>query len=322
MPLEFPGHEPIRRTDVSDEITVEGEPWTGLIVVVNTFSAVEPGSYGLVQASEWKWTGDPEDPERLVTVWRGPDKPDEKVARKYLVDMDCATVLVDENGFYTCPPIIDLLHDEVIKMAEERFNEEANQRSAEVNSYIDHERVREKYDTDDVLVIATSGDAIAENGEYVGQRPKIPRGWVRLEDEGGRTMGGDEEEVALEWVAEAIARDLSEKLNRPIDEETVGEILKKEYDPSSSSYIMWGSDSGEVEVYVPRKVFLAHEKEEERKARIALEKRAREAIEYHKRQEELRRKAEEDRRAMLRRGGYPESKDWSPKGKFPGEYPL
>jgi len=299
---------------MADEIVVEGEPWTGLIVVQDDrWGLGLQYRYGLVQASEWKWTGDPKDPDREVTVWKGPEKPDEKIKRRDLSEVECRTVLVNKEGFYTCPPVINLIRDEVLKVAEEEFDIEANERAAETQSYIDHEEYSEKYG-DDILAVARFGDAVAVNGESGYQRSKIvPKGWVKLEDEGGVIPGGHEEQVDVDHIVERISEDLTEELKRPIDQDTVREIILKEY--GYKGYVMWQSDSGDSSIYMPRKALKDYEKKKE-EIRLADEEesRKRRAAQIEREAEERKRQAEE-RKQKIRRGGFPRPKDWSPTGE-------
>lgn len=316
MAVEFP-RQKIGPGDTPAEITVEGELWTGLAVVADTHERPgASGSYGLVQASEGPFTGAPEEPERQVTVWKGPEKPDLRVWRRNLVQMDCRTVLIDENGFYTCPPIIDLVKDAVLEIAPKLFDEEANKRFAESLSYVDREEAADRYDTEDVLAIAVIGDVIAVNGEETGRKPKIPRGWTEIKDIGGRILGGDEEEIDLDWISEYIARELTKTLKRPIDKEMVETILHKEYG-GTHGYITWGADSGDTSVYVPKKAVWARETDLDRKHRLQDEANERQEKERKRLWEESIKKAREEARAKLQRGGYPKPTDWSPKGELP-----
>lgn len=271
----------------SDEILVENEPWTGLVVVRHhpSMAMREAGAYGLVQAGEW-YQKDPT--SKTVTVWRGPDKPDEQIPRADLEPEDCQTVLVDEQGYYTCPPIIDLLREEVWKLAQEMFQEEADRRTAETQSYL-HDSYTEKYG-DELFIEANFGDAIAVNGDtvYGAKAARPPRGYVKLEEEGGRYPSGEEEEIEFDYIVEGIVRQLGDKY-QSLDEKAVSGIIAKEAG-TANRYVYWTSDSGHVNFWISKKALKAYEKA------VA---------------------AEQERQRKMRHGGFPFPQDWSPKGGFP-----
>lgn len=172
------------------EIKVENEPWLGLVVLADTQRPMsppdyyglvypEPGYYALARADEWH--SDNKD----VTIWRGPNRQDEVVPRSRLVEEDCRTVLVDERGFYTCPPILEDLEADVKEESEKTMNEWANEYAAESHSYADLEDAHDKYG-DEVFIKAEFGDAVAVNGELAfGRRQKPPRNY-ELTDQIGR----------------------------------------------------------------------------------------------------------------------------------------
>jgi hypothetical protein len=302
------------------EIQVEGEPWTGLVVLSDVRRQVSnPGYFVLARSAEWNSENE------QVTVWRGPRLPDEKVSRTDLFEMECRTVLVDESGHYTCPPIIDELKDAVEELSEEVVNEMTNQRAAESWSYVEHEQASEKYGTDEVFAIATCGDAVAVNGEQAyGKRAKVPRGYVKTE-EGGRDPSGQEEEVDLDSVADVVAYELSSRLKREVSQDDVRELLHKIYN-SRSNYVSWVSDAIDIDVYIPRRVLRKWEEEEElRLQRRQIEESQRRAAEHNRRVEEERQERQErlkrdvEARAKMKKGGWPSPKDWSPQGRLPWE---
>lgn len=302
------------------EILVENEPWLGLVVLADIehprsapdyygIAHETPGYYALSRADEWH--SDRKD----VTIWRGPGRRDEIVLRSRLIEMDCRTVLVDEHGFYTCPPILEDLAADVKEESEKLLNEYANERAAESVSYVDHEDAVDKYG-DEVFVKADFGDAVAVNGELVsGRRQNPPRNYV-LTDMGGRIPGGQEEELDRESLIWPIAAALTKKLHREIYEETVSEILHKLY---PKNYVMWGSDNGHVEVYASKRAIREVETELERKHRREDEERARRVAAEQKRREEARAREALLRQEKIKRGGYPSPKDWSPRGRLPGD---
>lgn len=291
------------------EIQIEGEPWLGLVVLAHIPKRVDsPGYYVLARADEWH--SDRQD----VTVWRGPLFRDELVPRGELSEMECRTVLV-ENGFYTCPPILEDLEADVKEESEKLLNEWANERAAESYSYIDLDVLGEKY-KGNVFIKAEFGDAVAVNGEQAfGRRQKPPRNY-ELTDEGGHVLGGQEEELERDAMAWSIAGTLTEKLHRPIYEETVLEILKKLY---PKDYIMWSSDNGHVEVYASKRAIREAETELERKHRLEDEERAKRVAAEQKRREEERERERLVRQEKIQRGGFPTPKDWSPRGRLPGD---
>lgn len=293
------------------EITVENEPWLGLVVLAHIPKKYDsPGYYVLARVDEWH------SDRKEVTVWRGPEFRDELVPRIELSEMECRTVLV-ENGFYTCPVILEDLEADVKEESEKLLNEYANERAAESTSYVDHADAQEKYG-DKVFVKAEFGDAVAVNGELVsGTRDKRPPRNYELTDMGGYIPGGQEEEIDRESLIWPISVWLTKKLKRSIYEETVEEILNKLY---PKSYIMWSSDNGHVEVWASKRAIQEAETELERKHRMEDEAQARRVLAERKRREEERERERIARQEKIRRGGFPSPKDWSPRGKLPGEY--
>ncbi len=292
------------------EISVENEPWLGLVVLAHIPKRYDsPGYYVLARANEWH--SDRPD----VTVWKGPFFPDQLVPRRDLSEMECRTVLV-EDGFYTCPPILEDLIADVKEESEKLLNEMANERAAESNSYVSHEEASERYG-EKVFVKATFGEAVAVDGELAfGRRHQNPPRNYELTDMGGNTMGGEEEELWKEHLIQPIANELTKRLKREIYEETVEEILDKLY---PKDYIMWNSDSGYIEVFASKKAIRDAETELERKHRLEDEERARRIAAEQKRREEERAREALLRQEKIKRGGYPGPKDWSPRGRLPGE---
>lgn len=293
------------------EIVVENEPWLGLVVLADTSRPFDsPGYYALARADEWH------NVYENVTLWRGPEKREEIVLRRQMTEEDCRTVLVDEHGFYTCPPILEDLEADVKEESEKLLDEMANERMAESASYVDQENAVEKYG-DKVFVKAEFGDAIAVNGELTSSQKhqKPPRNYV-LTDLGGRYPSGEEEELEKESLIWEIAQELTKKLRRQIYEETVSEILDKLY---KKDYIMWSSGSGHVEVWASKRAIQEAETELERKHRLEDEATARRAVAERKRREEERERARILRQEKIKRGGFPGPKDWSPRGRLPGE---
>lgn len=291
------------------EITVEDEPWLGLVVLADK-QQTSDGFYALARADEWHNVFE------NITIWRGPHKREELVLRKNMFEMDCRTVLVDEQGFYTCEISLEDLKEEVREESEKLLNEMANERAAESYSYLDLQDATEKYG-DKVFIKAEFGDAVAVNGELVsGRREKPPRGYG-LTDMGGHVQDGGEEELFKEDLVWGIANALTVKLRRPMYEETVSDILDELY---PKDYIMWSSDSGHVEIWASKRAIRDAETELERKHRIQDEARAREVASEQKRREEQRKREAAERAEKIKKGGFPGPKDWSPKGRLPGDY--
>lgn len=288
------------------EIVVEGEPWTGLLVVRNVFPKRGVGPYSLVQASEWKWTGDPKDPDRAVTVWRGPHKPDEKVKRKDLVEVECRTVHVDEDGFYTCPRITDELTELVEKATEPILNEMANRSVAESSSTV-HEGYTDDFG-EDVWIKAEYGDVVAINGDIIGERQSTrpPRGWVDSE-RGGYDPSGDDTVHEVEYVAEQVAREIEQETGEKPDQKTVEAILREKYS-YNKDYINWTSSGGRTWVYVSKKALKDYEEGEGERKRAKSEREHREAMARREREAQ-------ERKRKIRAGGFPRPKDWSPTGE-------
>lgn len=296
------------------ELLVEGEPWTGLVVVA--LWPPGPSNIGLVRADNWCRL------DKTLILWRGPEKPDEEVKRSRLTEITCRSVLVDENGFYKCVPdeggserlypceeIDEELESAVKSAAEKYLNERANEYAAETQSYMDSEDAAERYGSE-VYAIATFGDAVAVNGES-RMSAKHPARWKET-DMGGRIPTGHETQFEKGDLVEYLVSQLDEELKVAVHPTTVRRILNAHY--GDKDYIFWSSDSGESEVWVSPKALRAYEKEQEeeekRKQAEELERRRKARIE----EEERRRKEQAERRERVKRGGFPFPTDWSPRG--------
>lgn len=300
------------------EILVEGEPWTGL-VVVSLWSPGSTSNIGLVRADNWCRL------DKTLVLWRGPYKPDEQVDRSRLTEITCRTVLVDDKGFYTCVPeegkverlypceeIDEELESAVKSAAEKLLDLRANERAAESQSYVDSEEASERYGSD-VYAIATFGDAVAVNGES-RMNAKHPARW-KLTDMGGRIPSGEEYEFDKGEILETIMPQLTEELKMPVHPTSVRRILNAEF--GQRDYIYWTSGSGSSEVWVSPKAMRAYEKELALEEKQKQEARDRKHKEELRAREEQRQREESERREKIKRGGYPYPTDWSPRGIEP-----
>lgn len=308
------------------EIDVEGEPWTGLVVVADKKDfgwEDDAGHYGLVQALEWCMTRDE------VTVWRGPRKRDQIVAKNKLIEVTCRSVQVDKRGFYACVPdpgahrmvpcgqITEELDAEIEAAAETLLSAKADEQAAETTSYVDYEEAYQKLGEDpDIIAIATFGDAVAVNGELVTEsltRPPRP-GW-ELTEFGGRHFDGGEAEIEKEHVSEVIASSLTDKLKMRVDPWIVRRVLDTHYGRGHKEYIVRGSSGGHTEVWISPRLMREYEEAQEAAARSAAERirRQREAVQQQREFE--RQRAKLVRRMKIKRGGFPGPHDWSPQGK-------
>jgi hypothetical protein len=286
----------------------------------------EPGRFALVRVDEWCQYG------QKVTLWRGPKKPDEVVETKHLTEVGCKAVHVDKDGFFLCnladpqelticPQITDELKDEVEKAAEKAMNVATNQHEAEVRSYVEYESLVEKLGeewSDKIWAVATFEDGIAVNGEAVSSAgdAEHPDGWVEREEFGGRTDGG-ETEIYKHDLIYPVSRDVSRELKSDVDENTVRRVLDVIY--PKHDYVIWSSDWGDIEVWVSKAAnrrLDAIERLEERKKEL---KRRKKELELQKEEEQRLRRESEERREKIQRGGFPEPRDWSPRGRLPRE---
>lgn len=304
------------------EIEVEGETWGGLIVVADV-SKQGPGHYGLVQALEWCSSPD------NVTVWRGPRKRDEVIPKNKLTELTCRAVLVDARGFYSCIPdpgehrpvpcsqITEELEQAVEKEADQILDEEANRYAAESTSYVDYERAREEIGDDpDIFATARFGDAIAVNGEPAPTQVP-PDGW-ELTDLGGRILDGGEAEVEKASLSEAISHALKTQLQILVDPWIVRRILDIKYGQEHKDYIVRGSGGGgSSEVWISPRLMRQYEEALERKAKNEYERANRKWEADQRKREAQRRQEEQERQEKIKRGGFPEPQDWSPKGELP-----
>ena len=279
----------------------------------------EPGKFALVRMDEWCRYAD------KVTLWRGPRKPDEVVETEHLTEVSCTSVQVDQDGFFTCklsdpqeltmcPQLSEELMAEIEEEAEKAMNLIANRHEAEVMSYVEHESLVDKLGDEwsgKIWAVATFEEGIAVNGENVDSEgdAEHPDGWVELDHLGGRTDGG-ETEVYKRDIIWPVTKNVSKKLKVKLDENTVKRALDVIY--PEHEYVMWASDWGDIEVWVSkaasRRLEAFEKKERQREEQAKL-----------KREEERRRKEAEERREKIRHGGFPEPRDWSPRGRLPGE---
>lgn len=283
----------------------EGEELTGVVVVRHKPVRTAFARYALVKAADW-CSGDAD-----LKVWKGPGKRSVTVQRDQVQEITCRTVLVDERGYFTCKEAeffqpypcvqtLEDLRDAVRSETEKILNERANELAAMSYSYADAERAQEKYDTHDVMVIARFGDAVAMNGELtVGRRAWAPRGWV--ETDLGGSIGNSEEEIDRDALVEVLEDTVSEKIGQRVSQELIDDALDEEFF-RGRNYIMWTSDEGDVEVWIPRSVLREYERGEEERERQTEAERQRQYLEERRRQEEAHR---EELRRHLR--------TWSPR---------
>lgn len=292
------------------EIEVESEPWLGLVVLADRAHAPDTSGYfGLAHADQWH------SDLKKISFWRGPDRPDEKISRSRLMEMNCRTVLVDEAGFYTCPPDLELLEELLEKASEIELTEMANEGAASVWSYVSDD-LSDKYNGE-VWIIAIFGGAVGTNGDLTlgsrAQRP--PRGYEKTE-EGGH-IGSSEEEIDIYSLAEHLTYGISEELKRTVSKEIILALLRKIYDVQGG-YIMWSSSSGRSEVWASRKAIRIWEEGGEERRRQENERKRRAAEEANRRAAEERERQRLEDIERTKRGGYPGPKDWSPSGRKPG----
>jgi len=291
------------------------------VVVVrdDRYLYTKPGMFALARLDEWCQYGE------RVTIWRGPEKPDEVVETSRLTEVSCTAVHVDQDGFFTCklsdpqeltlcPQLSEELMDEVEEESRKAMDVIANRHEAEVYSYVEHQSLVDKLGDDwsgKIWAVATFGDGIAVNGENVDSEgdAEHPDGWVELDDLGGRTDGG-ETEVYKRDILWPVTEGVSKKLKIKLDENTVRRALDVLY--PEHEYVMWSSDYGNIDVWVSKAASRKLEAIEKR------ERRERELVKS-KAEEERRRKDIEERREKIRRGGFPEPRDWSPRGRLPRE---
>jgi hypothetical protein len=196
------------------------------------------GQYFAVRRREWESDADP------VHVWMGPLKPETKISRGFLEEVECPGLREDAEGFWDCPPTADEIRDDVLRKAETVIENLANDNAASAWSTPSDDMIEE---FGDVYVVANFGDSVAVNGEIsMPGEARALRGWEQT-DRGGR-VPSTEEEVEVETVADIVARDLSYDMKRKIPKELVEDILRDEH--GDRDHISW-TVSGETEVYAP-----------------------------------------------------------------------
>lgn len=296
-----------------------------LVVVFDTrVLPGRPGAYALARAAEWCAMSED------LTIWRGPHQRDEIVPERFLEEVSCKSLQVDENGFFVCVPtdvpihypcteIGDDLRKEVNDQAEELLNEYAARQQAESQSYVDHEIVSDVLGKDwsqFVWAVAEVDDAIAVNGEIVQKKKqaKPPKGWLKT-DKGGRFDAG-EAEIEKDWIVEPVAQAASRKLKERIHPRIVKRILDQEY---PKQHIMWYAGYGEAQVWVSKSAMKRIEKIEEEAALKKWERESSAAAQRQNMEKLARERALREYQEKVRRGGFPEPRDWSPRGKLPGE---
>jgi len=277
------------------------------IVALLDVSAPSPGSQ-YVLAREVEWSSDRD----LVTVWRGPNKPDEHLPRMRLRTIDCESMRVTKAGFWDCEEIFEDLEQEVERVADEILDDQAAMDQAMVWSYPD------SYVEDfgnEVFITATFGDWTAVNGDI---RADIdpPRGYKKT-DRGGSIPTADAE-IERDSLYDPVHREVEKVIGRPIPEKLVKGIINELY---PERYIYWGT-SGESTVWVSKEAYKLWEMKEEfqREGRSARSQEERAALEEHLRAERAR--VEAERRQQIRddiaSGKYGTKQDWSPRGEIPG----
>lgn len=296
-----------------------------VVVVLDTrVLSGRPGSYALVRAAEWCAMSDE------VTIWRGPNHRDEIVPERFLEEVSCKSLNVDGSGYFICVPtdepihypcteIHDDLRKTVIDQSEEILNEYAARQQAEAQSYVDHEIVSDTLGNDwsrFIWAVAEVDDAIAVNGEVTQtkKQAKPPKGWLRT-DKGGRFDAG-EAEIEKDWLAEPIADAVSRKLKERIHPRIVRRILDHEY---PKQHIMWNAGYGNAQVWVSKSAMKRIEKIEEEAALKKWERESSTAAQRANIEKLARERALREHQEKVRRGGYPDPRDWSPRGKLPGE---
>jgi hypothetical protein len=299
--------------------TEERLSWDDVVVVQDgSLGPSDPGAYALMRATDWCSYAD------QTVIWRGPEKRDEIVKTGEFREVSCTTVLVDEQGFYTCKPtekprfyrcpeITEELKDAIEKASEKALDPYAEYNSAQTYSEIEWQEVSERLG-DEVFVIAKFGDSLVVNGEIVGSRKKAkpPKGWKKLKE--GR-YEGMEAEVDVESLVHEVADLASKELGVRIHEKTAERLLRQLY---PSGYAYWNSGYGDVEIWVSKENFKAHEGLEKKEAQERYERERVRAAAEMKVEEEKRRQEKEEYRRKVQRGGYPTPRDWSPRGELPG----
>lgn len=289
-----------------------------VVVVFDTRQYGRPGAYALARASEWCAMNE------TLTIWRGPHQRDEVVPERFLEEVSCKSLQVDENGYFTCLPtdepihypcteISDDLRKEVLDETEKILNEYAAARQAEAQSYVDHEIVMDVLGKDwsrFIWAVAEVDDAIAVNGEVAQtkKQAKPPKGWLKT-DKGGRFDAG-EAEIEKDWLVEPVAR--ASKVHPRI----VKRILDQEY---PKQHIMWNAGYGEAQVWVSKSAMKRIEKIEEEAALRKWERESSAAAQRVNMEKLARERALREYQEKVKRGGFPEPRDWSPRGKLPGE---
>lgn len=281
----------------------------------------KPGRYAIARASDWCQYGE------KITIWRGPKMPNEVVETTSFREVGCKTVLVDNKGFFVCTPsdepvmypcgqITEDLKDEIGKEAEEVISSEADRQAAETISYIDHEELLndlpDGFDKD-IWAWARFEDWVAVNGHIIGNKTKPPKGWIDT-DKGGRTDGG-EFEVQIEDLIGPVTTAVSKRLKIRLDELIVRRILEGTYE---KNYEMATSGYGSSEVWVSKRAMKELEKIEAIRLEEKSKRRAAEWAANKKAAEEKQAKEAEEFRQNLRKGGFPNPRDWSPRGELPG----
>lgn len=261
----------------------------------------------VVVARQAEWQSD----SALVTVWRGPEKPDEHLPRMRLRDAQCETLLVTEFGYWDCVILEELVEPAVTSAIEEILQDQADLDLAMIWSWPESE---EQDFGDEVFVTATFGEHTGVNGDIVTnpEKMKPPDGWI-LTERGGH-IPSEEAEISKEPLYEYVLDAVSKELGRPVPEEMVDAIIDREY---PKDYIYW-SGSGHSEVWVSPQAMKEFEEENERRR----QKRAKMTDEQRRQAREAREREEEARRQAIRddiaKGKYGSKQDWSPRGRIPG----
>ena len=258
------------------------------------------GSYTVARVEEWESETD------QVTVWRGPEKPDEVLPRMRLRDITCGALLVDDRGFFFCRIPREEVHEAAERLSLPLLEYEADYRLAEDYSLPD--LYQEDFPIDQIWVTATFGDFTAVNGEILAEAEpaRHPRGWVKT-DRGGY-VPSEYTYIDKEGMLPALHREVEKALGRPVEIGLLTQVVDEIY---PNQEIEW-SGSGKIEVWVSRRAMAAFDH------RSGVRSRAEQEAYVRARQAE-REQWLAERREAIRHGRTGRKQDWSPRGVIPGE---
>ena len=275
----------------------------GMALLADTATPKGKGEFLVARLDEWASDAS------VITMWRGPEKPEEHLPRMRLREVTCGTLLVDPKGFWFCTVPDEEIEEVIGPIMEKLLQIAAHERLAETWSYDEPDR---ELFGDDVWLKATFGDATAVNGELLSEgdeEAKPPKDYVET-DRGGRIIS-EETELSREQFYGPAQYEVQRELGRYVPLDQITKIIDKQY---PKEYIYW-SGSGDSETWALESAVEDYVTRKRDNRRLTPE-------EERKRMEERAEARRAARRRSIEEGKFGQKQDWSPRGEIPGSEPA